>query len=244
MARYTRDEILIQGIELSSSPTVIQHDMPGGIIQPNAYSIKWLQNALDMFHNKYPFSTDVTEVTVNFNTGTNDLVLNSDNTTFLPSSFILDVRDGVLYTQSNKQQRLKRLSFQYWLSYNLSNQNTQTTVPRTYTKVNSRIKFSPKVTVALTGSLWYYAQPSEIPYNGYPSFPDEHTLIEFIRLKSLEWTRSIEVGTAVAFMTKELVRLRMDGLIDDSEYDVPPIENNQVFIDSNVNDRNSWMYNR
>ena len=244
MPRYTRDEIITQGIDLSASPTVIQHDMPGGILQPNAYAIKWLQNALDMFHNKFPFSSDVQSVSITFPTGSNDLYLTSDNTLYLPTDYIIDVKNGILANYNNNDFRLKKIAFQEWLNYNLGNQNnTNASRPIYYTKINNRFKFTPQITTALSGTLWYFAMPALIEPNDYPPFPDEYTLIEFIRIKSLEWTRSIEVGTAQAYMNKELARFRAEGLIDNAEYDVAPLENNQVLLDGSLGNRNAWMGN-
>lgn len=241
MPRYTRDEIITQGIDLSASPTVIQHDMPGGILQPNAYAIKWLQNALDMFHNKFPFSSDVQSVDITFPVGSNDLYLTSDNTLYLPNDYILDVRNGILVEYNNNSFRLNRVGFQEWLNYNLLNQNSPRARPTYYTKINNRFKFTPQVSTALSGTLWYFAMPALLEPNDYPSFPDEYTLIEFIRIKSLEWTRSIEVGTATMYMNKELARFRAEGLLDNAEYDVAQLENNQVILDGSLVNRNAWM---
>src|SRR5437773_6888318 len=96
--RYTRDEILIQGIELASSPVIVAHDMPTGTIDINAYSIKWLQNAMDMFHKRYPFSTDVTSTSLTIPAGSSDAYLTATPSKYLPTNFILDVRDGLLAT--------------------------------------------------------------------------------------------------------------------------------------------------
>jgi hypothetical protein len=242
MPRYTRDEIIIQGIELSASPTVIQHDIPGGILQPNAYAIKWLQNALDMFHNKFPFSGDVQSTSITLPVGSHDIYLTGSPSVYLPTDYILDIRNGIIINYNNQLFRLKRVSFQDYLSADLSNQNITNAVrPSCYTKINERFKFTPLITSALTGTLWYFAMPALLDYNDYPAFPDEQTLIEFIRLKALEWTRSIEVGTAVAYMNKELARFRADGLLDDAEYDVAPLENNQVIQDGQLFNRNNWM---
>lgn len=243
MPRYTRDEIIIQGIELSSSPTLIQHDIPGGIVQENAHSIKWLQNALDFFHRKCPFSTDVQSVSVTIQSNSEDLVLTATPSLYLPADFMLDVRNGIVVESSSGNYRLERKSFQYWLSYRNGLQNATTTTPRMYCIINSRIKVAPLLSSPQACTLWYYALPVEIGPEDYPPFPDEWTLIEFIRIKALEWTRSIEVGTAQVYFTKQLAGLRAAGLLNDTEYDIPPLENNQVFPEGpgGVLGRNAWM---
>src|SRR6266446_3306877 len=113
--RYTRDEILIQGIELAQTQAIAAHDMPGDTISLNAYSIKWLQNAMDMFHKRYPFSTDVTSTSITIPAGNTDAYLTSDATKYLPLNFILDVKDGVLASVGGKNIRVYRKSFQTWL---------------------------------------------------------------------------------------------------------------------------------
>lgn len=242
MSRYSRDEVLIQGLELASSPTVIKHDMPGGTIEPSAYSIKWLQNALDMFHRKYPFSTDVTNVSMYLGVNTYDLVLSSDHSIYLPTDYILDIRHGLLGEINNQKFRVERRGFQTWLQASQFNNNTSVRRPFTYTTVNNRIKIAPQVSEALSLTLWYYALPAALEAEDQVPFPDEWSLIEFIRLKALEWTRSIEIGTAQAYLTKELGRLRASGLLHETEYDVFPLENNQVLIEGVGGDvRNAWM---
>lgn len=240
-SRYTRDEILAQGLELCSSPTLIQHDIPNGIVQQNAYCIKWLQNALDMFYRKYPFSSTISTVALSLAAGQNYLTLTSDITKYLPDNFIIDVRNGILVSYNGQFYRLKRLSFQYLLNYQLSTQNATVSQTFCYSIVSGRILISPIVNVPMSLSMYYYALPTELQPQDHVDFPDEWCLIEFIRLKGLEWTRSIDVGTAEKYLQNALGDLRAAGLIHDSEYDTIPIENNQVYIDSNILQRNSWM---
>jgi len=240
--RYTRDEIIIQGIELSSSPTLLKHDMPGGVVASDAYAIKWLQNALDMFHRKYPFSSDVQNVSMYIGANTTDMVLASDHSLYKPNDFIIDVRNGVICTINTQSYRLERKAFQSWLQFSLVNQRAVTKRPNIYTIINNRFKIAPVVSEPLLATLWYYALAPALEPDDAVNFPDEWSLIEFIRLKALEWVRSIEIGTAQVYMQKELARLRSSGLLNESEYEVMPLENNQVFIEGVGADyRNSWM---
>jgi len=242
-SRYTRDEIISQGIELSASATIIQHDLGGGLVSPNAYSIKWLQNALDMFHKRYPFSSDVQSVALTIPMNSYDAYLTSDSNKYRPTDYMIDVRDGIVCNIRNQSYRLKRLSFQYWLNNTVRNTLQTTTQPTIYCTVNNRFKVAPLLTQAQAATLWYYALPTLLDANDIPNFPDEWVLIEFVRLKALEWTRSIEPGTAQVYMTKELARLRSTGLLDDTEYEVIPLENNQVIPDGALVNRNAWMGN-
>jgi len=240
MPRYTRDEILLQGLDLASSPSLTTHDAPGGIISSNAHCIYWLQNALDMFHIKYPFSSDVVSASITFPSNSDELYITPG--VFLPSDFIIEVRRGLIATVNNQSYRLEKKSFQQFLDLQLNSQSTTNPDnPRFYSKVNNRYKFTPRVQNNTSGTLWYYKLPSKLDSDDYPSFPDEHSLIEFIRIKALEWTRSVDLGTAVAYLQKELVRFRVAGLLDEAEYDIAPLENNQALVAASVSNRNSWM---
>ena len=195
-----------------------------------------------MFHRKYPFASDIQNVAVTVQGNNTDLVLASDNTKYLPADFMLDVRDGIVITISNRTFRLKRKSFQYWLSIYNAFLNTTTanlSSGGVYTIINNMFKVAPLITAAQAATLWYYALPAVMTASSIPNFPDDWTLIEFVRLKALEWTRGIDVGVAQIYMQKELARLKSSGLLNDAEYDTIPLENNQV-VPNTVN-RNSWM---
>jgi len=242
MSHYCRDEILTQGLELAASPTVIQHDMPGGMVASNAWSIKWLQNALDLFHRKYPFSSDIVDVNITIRASNVDLVLSSDLVTYLPTDYIIDVKDGIDITINNQIFFLIRKSYQYWRRYYLTCQNTPSSRPYIYTKINNKIKVLPLLDNPVSGVLHYYSLPSALNPQDPVTFPDEFILIEFVRLKALEWTRAREVpiGTAQQYLVKQLAGLRVSGLLDEPEFeDAVPLNNNQIILD-NV-DRNSWM---
>jgi len=241
MGRYTRDELLSHALDLAQSPPLDRHDRPGDVIDQNAYCISWLQSALDRCHVKFPFSADIQDVDITFTSSSTDVVLTSDNTKYLPTDFILDVRDGVVYISNNQRTRLKRKSFQYWLSVYNSTLSSKSSTPSIYTIIQKRIKVAPIVQVNIPGTLWYYKMPTFVSSNTYIDFPDEWTLIEYVHIKCMEWNRSTDLGTAQVFLEKELARLKAAGLLNETEYDVVPIENNQVFVDTSLRDRNSWM---
>src|SRR6266571_1371582 len=145
MGRYTRDELLSHALDLAQSPPLDRHDRPGDVIDQNAYCISWLQSALDRCHVKFPFSADVQDVDITFINTSTDIILTSDNTKYLPTDFILDVKDGIVCTLNNTKVRLKRKSFQYWLSVYNSFVNTKSLIPSVYTIIQERIKVAPIV---------------------------------------------------------------------------------------------------
>ncbi len=241
MARYTRDELLSQALDLAQSPPLDRHDRPGDVIDQNAFSIKWLQSGLDRVHRKFPFSTDIQSVDVVISRNSSDITLLSDTTLYLPTDFILDVKDGIFYKSGTNSIRLKRKSFQFWLSVYNSTLNQNTPVPGCYCIVQNRIKVAPVSINNVSATLWYYALPTTLQANQYPIFPDEWTLIEYVHIKAMEWNHSIEIGTGQMFLEKELARLKAAGLLNETEYDVVPIENNQVIVNAAIYDRNSWL---
>jgi hypothetical protein len=240
MGRYTRDELLTQALDLAMSPPLNTHDRPGDVIDQNAYSIKWLQSALDRVHVKFPFSTDIQDVPIVFSSSSVDVTLLSDSTKYLPTDFILDVKDGVTYTYGGKETRLKRRTFQQWLSIYNDTKNQRVAVPSIYCMIQNRIKIAPVPSTNLSGTLWYYKLPGIIHASEYPNFPDEWTLIEYVHVKALEWNHSVDIGTGQVFLEREVARLKAAGLLNDTEYDQVPIENNQVFVSPGLS-RNAWM---
>lgn len=242
MGRYTRDEVLLQGLDLAASPIVSKHDAPGGVISPDAYSIKWLQNALDYFHRKFPFANDIVEdlpMIVQPNTGI--LVLASDPTKYLPTDFILDVRNGIFIQDGTSRYRIVRKDFQRRMQGKMNYQGvTNNTQVFLYTLVNNKILTLPVVTESKQAFLNYYALPPVLEAEDNCNFPDEFVLIEFIRIKTLEWSKVEKVGTAQLYLQSQLGALRASGLLHDPEYnDAIPIENNQVVLGSG--DYTSWM---
>ena len=109
MNRYTRDEIVLKGLSMANVPTLLINDAPDGTLLPDALSISWFQEAIDLFHNKFPWASRVINTPLAIPAGKADITP--------PLDFILDVRDGFLYIDTSQlQRRLKRLPFQKWLS--------------------------------------------------------------------------------------------------------------------------------
>src|SRR5207244_1617462 len=139
-----------------------------------------------------------------------------------------------------------RKSFQFWLNIYIAMQNTTVSTLSqggVYTIINGRIKIAPSISSSQAITTWYYALPTLTKANEYPPFPDEWSLIEFVHLKAKEWSIAVDVGTAQMYLQNELSRFKSEGLLNDTEYESIPIENNQVMNDSSLYNRNSWMGN-
>jgi hypothetical protein len=239
-SRYTRDEIIDRGLNLAHSSTLDAHDKNGGVISPNAYSVQWLQQALDMYHIRYPFSGDVTNVAMTIPIGSDVTYVTGTPTVFLPTNFMLDCIHGLIVNYGEGLRRLRRVSFQRWLDvYNPSVINPQQRAV-IYAIFGEKIHIAPLTVQAANATLWYFAQPAALDANDKPKFPDENTLIEYVRIKALEWTKQYAPGTAIGFLQKEIGRLKVAGLLNEPEFTEFQID--QTVIDErNLNTVTSWM---
>jgi hypothetical protein len=250
-SRYSRDEILLQALDLAHAPTVTTHDIVGNTIQPQAWSIKWLQSALDFLHRMYPFSSGIAEVDLMIPANTDYALLATPPidlraSLYLPSDFILDVRNGIFVTPSNSsvQYNLGRVDYQRWLGAKLAYQNGVSPNPVCYSIAQKRYKILPAPSETLQATAHYFALPPEPGPEDDVEFPDEFTLIEYVKLKAQEWSRSRDVppGTAQKYLIFQLANLRASGLLNEAEYDGGiPLENNQAIPENNLLTRNAWM---
>ena len=101
--RLSRDNLLIQALDMADQPELDQHDRPSTTIVSTAFSINWLQRAIDELFQEFPWAGTVASVT-----GTVS-ALNTLN--LAPSDFILDVRDGFLLDVSGTTKSLIRRNF-------------------------------------------------------------------------------------------------------------------------------------
>lgn len=244
MNRYTRDEILNAALNMASIPTLDARDRPTyvqagtetDVIDTTALSIKWLQEGLDIFHAKFPWAGTVTSAAISITASSQDITL--------PSDFILDVKHGLLISVSSKFRRLRRNNFQRWLSFDLQYQGSART-PERYTFIKgasdnlSKIQITPIPDISYTGKLWYYALPAVLTKNDIPLFPTDHTLVEYIRIRALEWVRAYDPGTAQTFVENEIARLIRNGLANEPEEDVIEF-NSEVY--GNVDESTSYRW--
>jgi len=227
MSRYTRDELIDRALNLINSSPLSNHDRPGGVISPNAYCIQWLQDCLDKYHTQYPFSGDLTEVGVTMTANQRHLTVTSGGAV-LPSDFSVDVRNGIYLLSGSTYRRLIRKSFQDWLPIWMRSQNQAQQFPEYYCKFQGKINLAPLFNTTYTGNMWYFSKPGVLSAGTIPQFPEETCLIEFIRIKGLEWTKQYPPGTAEAYFQKAMGRLKTAGLLDEPEFDAFPIEQTMV----------------
>lgn len=226
--RYTRDELIRIALSMAQLPNLDIHDIPDGVVQPDAHSIQWLQDILDFWYHMVPFSAtvDSTELPMTANIAT----------VSVPADFILDVRNGYLVqTIANdalSYRRMVRLPFQKFLTRSISSQKaTNVTYPYCYTVVGEdaaglqTIRVAPIPTQLVNGELWYYKLPTALSSNSKPSFPNDYVCTEYIRIRALEWARVYEPGTAHKFCERIIAGMKAAGMMNEPEDDEVPLDN-------------------
>jgi len=236
MNRYTRDEILHRALDMAKTPTLDINDRPQEVFLTTALSIKWLQEALDIFHVKFPWASDIVDVNV--------VVANAGFTITLPDDFVLDVRDGLLpiHPTTLKKVRAKRFNYQKFLSFDLSRQGNKGR-PLVYAfksnsaKTAKEMIVSPVADQAYNCTLHYYHLPAVLEADDIPIFPTDHALVEYVRIRVGEWVSFYPPGTAQAMAEKEIARLQASGLANEPESDVVEYDNS---VYGKMRGGNSW----
>ena len=106
--RRTRDQLLIEALDLADLPELDQKDRPSATIVSTAFSIQWLQRCLDVMAQEFPWASEITSTTGNLTTLNQDLGL---------TDFILDVRGGFLLKDGGSTQPLVRRNFADIIGY-------------------------------------------------------------------------------------------------------------------------------
>jgi hypothetical protein len=223
MNRFSRDEILQQALDMADTATLNIHDRPDKVIMPHAYSIRWLQQLLDMFHERYPFAIDVTKAPMVIQAGLEDVMVAGELRS-LPEDFSIDVTDGLICSSSDTHfYRVRKIAFQEWLRIQTFYRSQRATQPRVlyYTIINNTIKIVPTLEEPRPAELWYYRLPPVLNAYDKPAGPSDWTLIEYVRLRALEWSHhpAVTPGAAKAYAERELAAERQTGLLQKSEFD-------------------------
>jgi len=226
--RYTRDELINIALNMAQLPNLDQHDIPGGVVQPDAFSVQWLQDILDFWYHMVPFSATVDRVSLTA-TAQSDTVV-------LPGDFILDVRNGYLVQtvpgNSLSLRRRKRMPLQKFISRQLRYQTAANVdYPLFYcvqgvdpTTGYQTMKITPTPQIATVGQLWYYKLPAALTSSAVPHFPNDYVCLEYIRIRALEWARLYDPGTAQKFCEKIVAGMKSAGLMNEPEDDEIPFD--------------------
>jgi hypothetical protein len=232
MATLTRDQILGRALDMVASPALNNNDRPAGTIVSGALSAQWLQDALNLFGDEFPWAQLLTTAAI---------VIPTTAVLTLPSDFILDVRNGIYIaagTSSASARRLVRTSYQKMLSYIVGTPGVG--APSRYTILPPNIRFWRTPDQSYPAVLAYYARQAVLTSSAVPIFPSDLPLIEYVRLRGLEWIRAVEMGSALKYVQKQIADLRKAGLAHEPEDDTIPFDPDQ-FIQMGDSGYLSWL---
>lgn len=225
MNRLSRDQIINRGLDMVDSSPLDLKDRPGGVLLNTAMSIGWLQDALDYFQKKFPFQCNIVASPLSLVAGTSDVAV--------PSLYITDVKNGLVL--DNNKGRLLRRS----LNYILDRAGASPGAPSVYTIRTNLIHFWPQADVTYTAKLWMYSLDTALTADIVPNFPDDHVLVEYIRLRGLEWHRAMDPGSAMAYADMRIKELKASGIMQEAEDD--QIEMDREAYGEHGGDSNEWM---
>ena len=242
--RYTRDELVKIAMDQAQIAAVEAHDAPDGVVQDDAYTVQWLQDIIDFWYHWCPFSATV-EADYSFTISANT------TTVKLPTDFILDVRNGVIIQTTdsdNSKKRMIRTPLQKWMNRNLQWQNTTAQYPifymvQGYNEADNtqNLRIAPASNTDRNAWLWYYKLPSKLTSTSKPRFPNDYVMIEYVKIRILEWARVYEVGTAQTFCDKILAGMKSAGLMNEPEDDEIPFDNFLYTKEPTLVNTYAWM---
>jgi hypothetical protein len=232
MATLTRDQILNRALDMVAAPALNTNDRPAGTIVSTALSIQWLQDAINLFADEFPWAQMV---------ATTSVVIPTTGLVPLPSDFIIDVRDGLYIVSGGTVQgrRLRRLSYQKMLDRVVF--LVAVGSPMRYTVLPPNLQIWPTTRdQSYTATLAYYARPSILSASAVTVFPSDLPLIEYVRLRGLEWIRAVEMGSALKYVQQQIADLRKSGLGMEPEDDTIPFDKDQ-FIQMGDATSTTWL---
>jgi hypothetical protein len=238
MNRLTRDQLIHRALNLIDSSALDQKDRPlGTALSPQAITIGFLQDGLDFFHRKFPWTGLVARQSFTIASGVAEYPL----ATLVPD-YVLDVRDGVRIVGSAPQNftRLQRKS----LTYILDRPTDAPGTPAVYCLVSGVLRLWPVPDKTWTGGeLWYYKLPPILAAGDIPAFPDDWTLVEFIRLRGKEWTGEAPPGAAMDYCNLKCAELQRAGLGNEAVEDSLGLDRTfyRPFGAQGEAGRGSWM---
>lgn len=212
--RLTRDQVLIRALNLVDSPRIDEKDRSGGLTQIDAAAVLspgWLQDALDLAYNLYPFQGVLKTTTFNITAGTSDYSLAT-----VASDFVLDFKDGVVLPDD--KGRLRRSALNALLNYSISSSSRG--IPARYAIHNGLLVLRPVPRDSYTAAtLYYYSLPTVLSAATVPNFPNDLILVEYVHLRGREWLRELPAGTAEKYLIDAVARLQKSGLGPEAEMD-------------------------
>lgn len=214
--RLTRDELLSRALDQADCKALDLKDRPGGVIQPNAMCITWLQDGIDLFHRVFPWTGLMAQSALSITSSTNAYAL--------PSDYTLVFKDGVRINQTSPLL-IKRLHQRDW-NWFLSRDTTVNTIgePDSYVIRGTSVYLWPWPQTTYTGELHYYKLPAVLAANAVPNFPDDWVLVQYVKLCGKEWFNEEPRGVAIEYANAVIAKLRQAGLGQESENNALPLD--------------------
>lgn len=208
---------------MAEVPSLYQLDISNGnpytgTIKTTALTIGWLQQGIDLFYSRFPWASTISVLQSAFTA--------HQNFYNLPTNFIMDVRDALLVIVNGKAQRLRRKPLQNAIS---AGYNLPEGVPRIYTLSATTLLVAPTPDQSYPGHLWYYYLPAALLGSSIPQFPSDLTLIEYVRVRAMEWIRAAPPGSALNYAEIQIGMLIKSGLGYEPENQEVPLDH-EVFI--------------
>ena len=220
--RRTRDQIILEALDLADLPELDQHDRPtAGTVDTGAFAINWLQRAVDTVAQEFPWASEIT-------TATGTISALNQNLISTLSDFILDVRDGMHLQVAGDTKRLRRINFADIMSWQMKNDKAgdpTTGVPALYAFTSTTLRLDITPQEAYTYRLWYYALPGALSAAATPPFPSDHACVEFVFWRAQEWARKMPPGTSMKYLREvEIAAMRAAGLGQEPESTHIPLD--------------------
>lgn len=236
--RLTRNQVCNRALDLLDSPRLNEIDGRGNppdrtfALGDTALTVGWLQDALDLAVNLYPLSGNLTSTTVNFVTGTTSYAL--------PSDYIIDYPHGIVIEADGIQQaQMFRRGFNFLLKLRTDSQSRRR--PAFYCARNSLLEIRPAPDIAYTGTLYYYALPAVLEANTIPTFPSDFMLVEYVKMRGLEWLRELPPDSANKYLQATMAQLVKAGLGQEAESDQIDVDPVNFPGDPGFTDQTAWM---
>ncbi len=223
MATLTRDVILGRALDMIGAPALNANDRPAGTILSTALTVGWLADFANLLAEQFPWAQAIkTAAVVIPTTG----IINT-----VPADFILDVRNGLYLLNSQnpttQNQRLTRTSYQKMLDRLVSIPTVG--APSRYTVLPPNIQVWKQPDITYNAVLAYYSRPAVASGSTIFTFPDDITLIEYVRIRGLEWVRDpkADPGEALKYAASRIAAFRKAGLGHEPEDDTIPFDRDQ-----------------
>lgn len=232
MATLTRDQILNRALDMVAAPSLNNNDRPAGTILSTALSVQWLADAINIFAEEFPWAQALASASIS---------IPPSASVTLPADFILDVRDGITIAQNQPggPLRLRRLSFQKYLDRQVMVPGTG--VPTRYVVVPPVVRFWRTPDATYSATLNYYQRPTTLSAGSVPVFPTDLPLIEYVRLRGLEWVRAVDAGSALKYAQQQIADIRKSGLAHEPEDDTIPFDRDQFIPAGDPNYTTAWL---